>query len=433
MSRIHALAVAGVLALGATACAPTTVDQTASTPASEEPTDGTLRVWLFSEVAQDPKSAVVDAAVEDFEGSHEGVEVEVQYIPVEARAERFTAAFNDPASAPDVAEVGNTDLAGYVANGGLADLSEAIEGWEEAADLDEAALATTEVDGASYAVPWFVGVRALYYRTDVFAELGLQPPTTLAEIAETARAIRAARPEMVGIAAGGAYQFAAMPYIWANGGELAEESGGEFTGALDSPEARAGVAAYTELVADDICPPQTCAEWGGNASVQAFSAGGAGMTFGGDFSYKGVQESAVGADFAVVPTPGVEAGSIAPAFAGGNDLVVFNSSERQALAGEFVQLLAGKDYQRQMFDAMGNLPTMTDVREEVAETNPETQPFIATLEAGTEFVPVTPAWSQVDADAVVPGMLQSIVTGAADVDAATATATEQMNSAFAGQ
>ncbi len=430
MYRTRVLAALAVT-LSLTACAPTQVDDTSS---EKDESQGTLRVWLFSEVAQDPKAGVVDSAIEEFEGAHEGVTVDVQYIPVESRAERFTAAFNDPSSAPDVAEMGNTDLAGYVASGGLADLSDAIDDWDEAGDLDQAALATTEVDGAHYAVPWFVGVRALYYRTDVFTELGLEPPATMDEIAETARTIRAAKPEMLGIAAGGAYQYAAMPYVWAHGGELAEESSdGTFSAALDSPEAREGVAAFTELVTDDICPPQTCAEWGGNDSVQAFSAGQAGMTFGGDFNLKGVQESAVGGDFAVVATPGLEPGSIAPAFAGGNHLAVLDSSERKTLATEFVQLLGGADLQRQMFDAMGNLPTMSSVREEVESSSPETEPFIATLEAGTKFVPLTPAWSAVDADAVVPGMLQSIVTGSADVETATSTATEQMDAAFAGQ
>ena len=430
MSRFGRTLAGGLVAVVLTACAPTQVN---SADPTADLSDGTLRVWLFSEVAQDPKSAVVDAAVEEFERSREGVTVEVQYIPVDTRAERFTAAFNDPSSAPDVAEIGNTDLAAYVANGGLRDLSGALDGWDDAADLDPAALATTEVDGANYAVPWFVGVRALYYRTDVFAELGLAVPTTMAEIAQTARAIRAARPEMVGIAAGGAYQYAAMPYIWAQGGELVEPSpDGSFAGALDSAPAREGVRAYTELIAEDICPPQTCAEWGGNASVNAFASGGAGMTFGGDFNLNGVEESAVTGRFGVVPTPGVEPGSVAPAFAGGNDLAVLRSSQRATLATEFIQLLGGKDYQQRMFDAMGNLPTFTDVRTSVSASAPQTAPFVTTLENGTRFVPVAAEWAGIDADGVLPDMLQSVATGTADVDTATATATARIDDAFAG-
>lgn len=244
-----ALAVVGAMALAA--CAPPTAEN--SEPTANEET-GTLRVWLFSEVNQDPKETVVNEAVTEFEAAHEGVTVDVQYIAVDTRSERFRAAFNDPSSAPDVAEIGNTDLAGYVSAGGLADLTSDITDWDEGADLDPAVLSTTEIDGVNYAVPWYIGVRALYYRTDVFAELGLTPPTSMAELEETARAIRAAKPELVGIATGGNAQFSFLPYLWANGGEIATQDDGSWTATLDSAQARAGLTAYSRLLSDDICP-----------------------------------------------------------------------------------------------------------------------------------------------------------------------------------
>ncbi|MDF1488247.1 extracellular solute-binding protein [Tessaracoccus caeni] len=423
--------IATSLALAAvTACAP----PQASTPVStaDEET-GTLRVWLFSEVNQAPKEQIVNEAIGEFEAAHDGVTVEVQYIPVDTRSERFRAAFNDPSSAPDVAEFGNTDLAGYVDAGGLADMTQHISGWEDAKDLDAAALETTKIDGVSYAVPWYVGVRALFYRTDVFEQLKLEAPKTLADVEQAALAIRAANSEMVGISTGGAAQFAYMPYLWAHGGELAVNEGDTWTSGLDSAEAKAGLAAYTRLISDDICPPTTCAEWGGNASVQQFVAGGAGMTIGGNFNVAAVDESDIGDSYAIIPLPGVEAGSIAPAFAGGNHLGVFKSSQRSTLAVDFVKLLAGKEYQAKMFDAMGNLPTFVDVQETVAAANPEMAPFIETIAAGTKFVPVTASWNTVDAQGVIPSLIQSVVTGAADVETASTSAAKTMNDVFAGQ
>lgn len=423
--------IAASIALAATAaCTPPQASNPVNT-ADEE--TGTLRVWLFSEVNQAPKEKVVGEAVSQFEAAHSGVEVDVQYIPVDTRSERFRAAFNDPSSAPDVAEFGNTDLAGYVDAGGLADLTSLISGWDEGKDLDPAALKTTRIDGVSYAVPWYVGVRALFYRTDVFADLGLKAPATLAEVEQAALAVRAADKEMVGIATGGAAQFAYMPYLWAHGGELAVEDGGTWTSGLDSAESQAGLAAYTRLISDDICPPATCAEWGGNASVAQFVAGGAGMTIGGNFNVAAVDESEIGDSYAIVPLPGVTAGTIAPAFAGGNHLGVFTSSQRATLAADFVKLLAGKEYQAKMFDAMGNLPTFVDVQATVAASNPEMAPFIETIAAGTKFVPVTAAWNTIDAQGVIPGLIQSVVTGASDVEAASTQAAATMNDVFAGQ
>lgn len=421
------LATLAVAAMALTACAPPTSNNAA---AAEDSTTGDLRVWLFSEVNQDPKSAVVDAAVKEFEAAHQGSKVDVQYIPVDTRAEKFKAAFNDPSSAPDVAEFGNTDLASYVASGGLADVTDDLKTWDQAKDLDPKILATTEIDGKNYGVPWFVGVRALYYRTDLLEAANLEVPKTLDQVESTARELRAKNKDMLGIAVGGAAQFSALPYLWAHGGAIATNEGKDFTAALNTTESRAGITAYTNLLKDDICPAQTCTEFGGNASVQQFIAGTAAMTIGGDFNYKAVSESEQGKRFAVVPVPGTTEGSIAPAFAGGNNLGVFNSTKHRTLANEFVQLLASKKYQQQMFDAMGNLPTFTDVQAEVAAGNEQIAPFIKTLEAGTNFVPVSEAWSTIDAQGVLTGMYQKIASGKSTVDEASQEATDAMNKAF---
>ncbi|PRY00861.1 extracellular solute-binding protein [Allonocardiopsis opalescens] len=411
-------------------CAP---PQSTNSPSGADETTGTLRVWLFTEVNQEAKETVVEQAVAEFEAAHEGVTVDVQYIPVESRAERFQAAFNDPASAPDVAEFGNTDLAGYVEAGGLADIRADLEAWDEYADMDPGLAVSTVVEGGNYALPWYVGVRALYYRTDVFDELGLEPPATLDELAGTAEEIRAERPELLGISTGGAYTYAFLPFLWAHGGELAEAQGTHFASAIDSAASVEGITAYTDLLTEEICPPQTCAEMTGNDSVQQFIAGDAAMTIGGDFNRLAVDESEVAGDYAVVPLPGTEAGSTAPAFAGGNNLGVLAGTERRTLAVEFLRLLGGKEYQRRMFDAMGNLPTFTDVQAEAAEAEPAIEPFVATLEAGTRFVPATGAWTAIDAQAVLPSMLQRVAGGQATVDEAAAEAAGRMDDAFDGR
>ncbi|TWF95089.1 extracellular solute-binding protein [Saccharopolyspora dendranthemae] len=422
-----AVLVAAVTAL-LTACGPPQVQQAG--PAVDERA-GTLRVWLFDEANRAPKQATVDEAVARFEREHPGVDVDVQYIAVETRSERFTGAFNDPASAPDVAEVGNTDLAGYVAAGGLSDLTEKLPQWPESADLSPSALDTARVEGKVFGVPWYTGVRALYYRTDVFDELGLQPPRTTGELLETAQRIRAERPDLYGIATGGKYHYALMPFIWAAGGDLARQEGSRWVSTVDTPEARRGIETYAKFITSGACPPEQCADMTGSQSVQAFASGKAAMTIGGDFNRKAV-EAGVPGKYGVVPLPGDQAGSTAPAFAGGNLLSVLDSSQRSTLAREFVQLLAGKEYQRKMYGAMGNLPTFIDVQGEVAEHDPAAAPFVMTLRGGTHFVPVTEAWSKIDAQGLLPTMVQQIVNGT-PVSEATKQAAAQMNAAFEGR
>ncbi|MEJ8657608.1 extracellular solute-binding protein [Streptomyces sp. MS1.AVA.4] len=421
---VTALALAG---LTATACAPQTSDNSAKT----DEKSGTLRVWLFQEVSNKPKEQVVDAAVASFRATHKDAKVEVEYIPVDTRAQRIKAAFNDPASAPDLIEYGNTDTAGYVKDGGLADISEEFGAWAEVKDTDPTAKQSVTVDGKVYGAPLFVGVRALYYRTDVFKDLGIQPPKTQAELVSTAKKVHKAKPELYGIAVGGAYTYGAMPFLWANGGELATESGGTYKAAVNSPAARKGIESYTSLFGDDNCPAAKCASMGGNATVTAFASGKAAMAIGGDFSHAAVEAGTVKGKYAVVPLPGVTAGSIAPAFAGGNNIGVLKSSSHRTLAVELMKSLTGKETQGKLFDAMGFLPTYTDVRAQAATKEPFVKPFIDTLAGDTKFVPASPGWGQIDASLVLPTMFQEIVSGKKNVASASDDAAKKMDAAFA--
>ncbi|MFJ8050845.1 extracellular solute-binding protein [Streptomyces luteogriseus] len=414
-------------ALLATACAPQTSSNSSS---DKDEKTGTLRVWLFQEVGNAPKQKVVDSVVAGFEKAHQGTKVDVEYIPIDTRAQRVKAAFNDPASAPDVMEYGNTDTAGYVKDGGLLDVTKEFGAWGEAKDTDPTAKQSVTVDGKLYGAPFYVGVRALYYRTDVFKELGLSVPRTMDELASTAREIRAARPELYGLVVGGAYTYGAMPFVWANGGELANGKSGSYASGIDSAQARKGIKAYTSLFGDDNCPAAKCAGMGGNDTISAFAAGKAGMAIGGDFSHTAVEAGKVKGKYAVVPLPGVKSGSIAPAFAGGNNIGVLKSTSHRTLAVQLMEQLASKKTQSELFDAMGFLPTFTDVRQQVAQQEPFVKPFVQTLAAGTKFVPASPAWSQIDSSLVLPTMFQEVISGKKDVAKASDDAAKKMNDAF---
>ncbi|WP_405723893.1 extracellular solute-binding protein [Streptomyces sp. NBC_01537] len=412
----------------ATACAPSTSSNQGS---SSDSKSGTLRVWLFQEVNNAPKQKVVAQAVSEFTKAHSGAKVDVTYIPIDTRAEKMKAAFNDPKSAPDVVEFGNTDTAGYVADGGLADISSEFGAWADAKNVTDSVKSSVSVGGKVYGVPWFVGVRALYYRTDVFKTLGLKPPTTQAELITTARKIHAKNSQLYGVAAGAMNVFGMLPFVWANGGDLATEKSGKYTATIDSAASRKGVAAYTSLIAKTNCPPAQCAAMGGDAGIQAFASGKSAMAIGGDYSHAAVEAGTVKGKYAVVPLPGLTSGSIAPAFAGGNNLGVMKSTSHRTLAADFAELLGGADYQQKMFDAMGNMPALSDVQSAVAQKTAWEAPFVKTLQSGTKFVPVTPAWSAIDSQAVVPTMMQEIVTGKKSVDQATADAAKKMDAAFA--
>ena len=191
-----------------------------------------------------------------------------------------------------------------------------------------------------------------------------------------------------------------MPFIWANGGELAAGKGGSYASTIDSAAAQKGIKAYTSLFGDDNCPAAKCAGMGGNDTITAFAAGKAGMAIGGDFSHTAVEAGKVKGEYAVVPLPGVASGSIAPAFAGGNNIGVLKSTSHRTLAIDLMERLAAKKTQSELFDAMGFLPTYADVRQQAAAKEPYVKPFAQTLRRAPSSSPPrppgrrsTPRWS----------------------------------------
>ena len=109
---------------------------------------------------------------------------------------------------------------------------------------------------------------------------------------------------------------------------------------------------------------------------------------------------------------------------------MLKSSSHRTLAVDLMKSLAGKDTQAKLFDAMGFLPTYTDVLADSAKKQPFVKPFVETLGAGAKFVPASPGWAQIDSSLVLPTMFQEIVSGRKDVAAASDDAAKKMDAAF---
>ena len=154
------------------------------------------------------------------------------------------------------------------------------------------------------------------------------------------------------------------------------------------------------------------------------------MTIGGDFNHAAIEAGAVKGKYAVVPLPGVKKDSIAPAFAGGNNLGVLKSSSHRSLSVDLLEELAGKKTQTALYDAMGFLPTFSDVRGDIARKDPFLKPFVRTLNDSSRFVPASPGWSTIDSQLVLPTMFQQVISGRKNVDDAAAEAAKKMDEAF---
>ena len=193
----------------------------------------------------------------------QGREVEVEYIPVDTRAQRIKAAFNDPKSAPDVIEYGNTDTAGYVKDGGLADVSAEFGGLGRGAGHrpDRPAVGHGRRQDLRRAVLRRRPRPVLPHRRLQGAGHRSRPRPMAELIADRARRSTRRSPSCTGSRSAARTPTARCRSSGRNGGELADGSGGAYTAAIDSAAAQKGIKAYTSSSATTTARPRSAPAW----------------------------------------------------------------------------------------------------------------------------------------------------------------------------
>ncbi|HEX6681776.1 MAG TPA: extracellular solute-binding protein, partial [Candidatus Limnocylindrales bacterium] len=147
---------------------------------------GEITVW-----AMGTEGEKLASFAEDFMKENPDAKVKVTPIPWDGAHDKIATAIAGRQT-PDLSLVGTTWMGEFATLGGLDPTPANIDG----SQFFEGAWNTTIVDGTSYAVPWYVETRLLYYRTDLAEEGGVtEPPATWDDLKALAEAIQGAGAE----------------------------------------------------------------------------------------------------------------------------------------------------------------------------------------------------------------------------------------------
>lgn len=144
----------------------------------------TLDVWIMEGTNADATTYFDDLG-KAFE-EETGAELDVQMVPWADAHDKFVKAIAG-GTTPDVAEVGTTWTPEFADAGALVDLTDAVSEAGLDGDLVAGLQEAGTVDGGLYGMPWYAGVRSVIYRTDVFEQAGVEPPTSWDELVEVGR------------------------------------------------------------------------------------------------------------------------------------------------------------------------------------------------------------------------------------------------------
>lgn len=142
---------------------------------ANEDVSGSITVWEHDYNFEDSMNEVIAA----FEEAYPNVEVNT-----EIKNENYYSLLSTAIQSGDGPDVfwtngtATTNMADYVANGALEDLTDALD----FSFMTESAMELATIDGKAYSVPWLtMDTRTCYYNKDMFAENGWEVPKTFSE------------------------------------------------------------------------------------------------------------------------------------------------------------------------------------------------------------------------------------------------------------
>jgi N,N'-diacetylchitobiose transport system substrate-binding protein len=434
LKKLAALGVVSVVALAACgsdnkgSSGGTTKETAAPTPASATEAAATIRLWLNGE---DTKQELVDYAVAEFKKQHPGADVKFERQQWTGIVEKLTTALSS-SDGPDVVELGNTQAQSFEAAGALQDLTDkkAELGGD---DLLQSLVEAGTYDSKFYGVPYYAGARIVVYRKDLLQQAGLEVPKTLDEFVQTGIALKeknASTPNFSGIYFPGKYWYAALPFIWQAGGDIAVQEDGQWKGELASDSSVKGLDVVKTIMDKASGAPKDGDE---SKDYVAFCNGEVGMLMGPGWKIGQIVNDkdgcpAMADKIGAFALPGDQAGKTAPVFLGGSNLAISAKSQHQDLALDLIKIMVGAGYQEQ-FAAGGTIPALKSLLGKVS--GDEAAQAQATAAQNSRFTPSSENWAAVEASTVLPDMLVAIAQGG-DVKAEAAKADDAIVSTLNG-
>jgi N,N'-diacetylchitobiose transport system substrate-binding protein len=387
---------------------------------------GDITVWIMG-ADTDPSNEVVKAQAKAFEEQYPGTKIDLQFVAWTQAHDKFTTAIAGQKT-PDVAEIGSTWTPEFAATGAFAEQPAPPEGQYLSALQDAGTL-----DGKFYGLPWYAGARALFYRTDVFEELGIAPPTTWDEWLAAMQKIKDAGeidPFGAATVQDGMHMF--LPLVWQAGGEIATNEGGEWVSKMDTPEAVEGLDLWAKIYQEGYSP-KASVSWSGLDAEKAFITGQVASFIGVGWMISDIQKQAPDLKWTTAPVPAGPSGK-ATVFAGGSTLAVFEGSDNKDLANAFVQFMLQKDNVTEFASKAGLFPGTVEAM--------QAGPFLSQDLSGvmgeeilndSKTYPTTPIWGTFEGSNLFQTAMQDIMNGRSTAEEAGKKLAEEMNKEFSAK
>ncbi len=389
MKSLGAIAVLGVSALVLAGCA-------VGTESAE------IRVWLVGTASssQTPQEAR-DYLSKTFADENPGSTIVIEEQARDGLVDTLTAGLSS-ADGPDIVEFGSTQAPALTSTGALLDLSDDYDALG-GDDLLPGQVAAGTYDGIFFAPPLFARASAVFANPTLVSAA----PATLDDFVTTAKALAAANPGASGLYFAGRDWSGALPFVWANGGEVAVEQGDGWDAQLSSDASVAGLLQVQDLMMNASLAPRD----GDNAEPWVAYCENQAVQF--SALNRALEPASACASSTPPPAPFVYAlpgreGAPAPVLADGSNVGISAASEHPALAKSALRIMLSDEFQA-LYGESGVIPAKKSLASTLGDT-PAAVAFAA-VAGSARLTPASPRWAEVETSGVLGDFMGQIAIG----------------------
>jgi lactose/L-arabinose transport system substrate-binding protein len=386
--------------------------------------DGEITVWSW-----DVGAVALERLAADFEKAHEGTTVDVVDVGYDNAYDKMSVGFQAGTGLPDVVTIETDAAPGYITQfpKGMLDLTPILG--DDEADFDPFKWsAGSDADGSLRIAPWDSGTVALYYRTDIVEQAGvdIEAATTWDDLIAVGKVIKEKTGHTLlstDLAAGGGFQMLLQQL-----GQGLFDEAGEIT--LDSPEAVRVLTMLQEMNEAGLIKNVT----GWDGRVTSAKDGDSAVTADAVWWIGTLQGDApeLSGKYAVLPLPAFDEGGIQTSNNGGSGLAVPAQAKNPQLAAAFVDfVLADTENQVSMMTNEGLFPSYLPALESDYFSKPVEyfggQPVYETFaELTAQIPPIVYTSDSAEASDIVANAVSAAVLNGADPATVLADAAKQL-------
>jgi multiple sugar transport system substrate-binding protein len=377
----------------------------------------------FPASAVGAEAEVLRAQLERFGALHPGIRVVPQRTPDAANQRRqlYVQWLNAGADDPDVLQLDLIWTPEFAAAGWIQPLDAFAP---DLGDFLPEALRANRWEGRLYALPWFVDVGMLYWRSDL---VDAPPESFDALVREATRAVDEERVRFGLVWQGARYEGLVtvfLEHLTAFGGSILDERGAVV---VDSPRAVRALEAMRAALGTGLVPREALS-WHEEEVRFAFQNGQA--LFMRNWPYalpllRDAERSRVAGRFAVAAFPAAAGGRAAAAL-GGAQLAINARSDRPEAAWRLIEFLTRPEQMLERASVAGQLPSRRSPYQDAALSRALRVPVAQVLDAIEHAVarPATPVYAEISSHLQV--WLHRALSGQAEPEAALAAAAREM-------